>query len=425
MKNNIIENKPETNTLAKERLGQLLNILSVDWLAKVLFYPLIEFNNELSAIQKGQHVEKSLFRICSIVLSIIAGIMLFSHHQTTNQFFQKIIATLNMSPTSTFTIASIVSVLYFAHLGSYISQTIFKLICNLAFKDPDFYITKKQLNILKQKLQAQGYRQIQDDDILQVVDFCRINLRRKSRTNLLGDKPNDWRKTLEAIIYDADLEHFLDQQQALKRKILQLKDLQAAFLKYCENYEAKQSIKSTDPYAPLTRGASQDKCEEPSSPYIDITSNTTYGCFNRQTSNPISSTSKRSTSVSSSNTDKIAKYELDKFRRNSLSESEMLPSEELLISNYKCYLRQRSLITNIALCPEHVMDNLANNTKFESIYGASPPRKSLPTTGSDSTIEENITPQSSDVKTAKVTIGHAEIILTLPPTPTTHYRPTI
>ena len=169
MKNNITENEPEPNILDKERLAQLLNILSVAWLAKVLFDPFIEFNNELSAIKKGRHVEKSLFRICSIALSVVAGIILFNHHQTTNQFFQKIIAALNMSPTSTFTIASIVSVLYFAHLGSYLSQVALKLICNLAFKDPDFYITKKQLNLLKQKFQTQGYRQIQDTDILQVV----------------------------------------------------------------------------------------------------------------------------------------------------------------------------------------------------------------------------------------------------------------
>lgn len=423
MKNNIIENEPEQNILAKERLAQLLNILSVAWLVKVLFDPFIEFNNELSAVQKGRHVEKSLFRICSIALSVIAGIILFSHHQTTNQFFQKIIAALNMSPTSTFTIASIVSVLYFAHLGSYLSQIAFKIICNLAFKDPDFYITKKQLKILKQKFQAQGYRQIQDTDILQVVDFCRINLRKQSPTKLLGDKPNDWKKTLEAIIYDADLEHFLDQQQALKRKTLQLKNLQSTFLKYYENEQAKQSIKPTDPYTPLTPSISKDRYEEPLSAYIDTTTKATYTCDNRQYS--ISSSGKRSTSSSSSNSDKLAKYELDKFRRNSLSRSEMPPSEELLISNYKCYLRQRSLITNIALCPEHVMDDITTNTSFEPIYGTFITPKFLSLPSKDSTTEENITPNSSNGKMASVTIGHTEIILTLPPSPNVHCKPTI
>lgn len=319
----ITENALEQNTT--NPIKNLLNALSIPLLLKFIFHPFIDFNNELNALLIGKHPEKSLFRTSAITIFGITGIVLFNNSQIIHIFCNTIITSLNLPTTFIPILSAAISIVLFSNIGSYISQTIAKICCSLFFGDPDFYITKQQLTKLEKKFKLQGHKNIAADDILQVIHFCRHHLRKKSR-NALGAKPEDWRQTLEAIIYDADLEHFLDQQQALKNKVLAVQNKHRVIAGY---FNATQSKTAKIPTTPETT------------------------MFNKTFS--IISNNSSSSSIS---TERMAELELQKFKTNYANTITAASEEEILIHDCKLQLQHRKSSTSMTLCPEHLIHSM-------------------------------------------------------------------
>ena len=146
------------------------------------------------------------------------------HNSFINQFFIKITEIFNISQTSQEFVSKFLEIISSCHLGNYITNITIKTFCRFYFGDPEFYVTPKQLIKLEKKFKEQVNYDIQDKHIIEVIDFCIKNLRKQDSRDI-GAKKEDWKNTLECLIYEADAEHFLDQQKALylKRQIIEHK----------------------------------------------------------------------------------------------------------------------------------------------------------------------------------------------------------
>ncbi len=205
-------------------MKELLNTFSIPLLIEVIFHPLVELTKEIDAISLDRHKIRSIVKIIFTIIISISAIYFAINNPAVNQFFIKITDIFNVSQGSQAFVSEFLEIISSCHLGNYIANITIRTFCRFYFGDPEFYLTPKQLIKLEKKFKEQVNYEIQDKHIIEVIDFCIKNLRKQDSRDI-GAKKEDWKNTLESLIYEADAEHFLDQQKALylKRQIIEHK----------------------------------------------------------------------------------------------------------------------------------------------------------------------------------------------------------
>lgn len=205
-------------------MKELLNTFSIPLLIEIIFHPLVELTKEIDAISLDRHKIRSIVKIIFTITISISAIYFALNNSVVNQFFIKITKIFNISQESQAFVSEFLEIISSCHLGNYITNITIRTFCRFYFGDPEFYVTPKQLITLEKKFKEQVNYEIQDKHIIEVIDFCIKNLRKQDSRDI-GAKKEDWKNTLESLIYEADAEHFLDQQKALylKRQIIEHK----------------------------------------------------------------------------------------------------------------------------------------------------------------------------------------------------------
>ncbi len=236
-------------------------LLPTSTLIDLIFYSWLELKFELNALFiENRHSTRSIFRICSIVLAGIMGVYIYLHNPAVFRFITGIVNAFNV-PILFQEAASIsLALLIFSGLGAYISKAIARSVCKYIFGDPDFYLTKKRGAELEKIFKEQGF-DINENTIRQVVEFCIHKLRDQQLSSEMGTSPKDWEQILNSLIYDADLDHFLDQQAALQTKKQLILEKQAAIA----------ALYNISP-ATLTRYSNSEERVSPDSLSVNITS---------------------------------------------------------------------------------------------------------------------------------------------------------
>lgn len=259
-------------------MKELLKALSIPLLIEIIFHPLVELSKEIDAISLDRHKIRSSIKIIFTIVNSILMIYFSFHNVALNDFFIKITKIFNIPQESQAFGSEILLIIASCHLGNYVTNIIIKSFCRLYFGDAEFYITPKQLTKLEKKFKEQVNYEIQDKHIIEVVDFC-INNLRKQDSREIAAKKEDWKNTLECLIYDGDAEHFLDQQKALyvKKQILEHK------LQTLINYSNK-------PHTPLTPNISMPL--QPHTPHSSHTNKISNSCpQENQPDKPLTTTS--------------------------------------------------------------------------------------------------------------------------------------
>lgn len=205
-------------------MKELLNTLSLPLLMKIILYPLIEVHKEIDAISLDRHKMRSIIKIFLITITSSIAIYYVFHNTSTNDFFLKVSKMFNMEQETQLLIANFLKIIACCNFGTYLTNIAVNGFCKYYFGDPEFYVTSKQLIKLEKKFKEQVNYEIQGKHIIEVVNFCVKNLRQQDSIEI-GAKKEDWKNTLECLIYDGDAEHFLDQQKALylKKQIIERK----------------------------------------------------------------------------------------------------------------------------------------------------------------------------------------------------------
>lgn len=376
-------------------MKDILEALSVPLLLESIFYPFIALHHEIDAISLNRHQTRSAIKISIMCVTSIIGIYLFYNNPAVNQFFFKITAAFNLSMESQPLAAASLAILASCHTGSYLSNVIVKSFCNFAFGDPDFYVTKNRAIKLEQLFIEQGNNKITQQHIYEVVEFCRKNLRRQT-CNTLGTKPKDWEHTLESLLYNADLEHFLDQQQALKAKQLELQTKLEAIVAYSNGYsnlntQRNSILSQQEGLTPSNK--SREKRKSRGSITLPIS--------NQPTPITITTNLQKTPPGSTENTpllfaqrnsvcyfdfehnieiEKFAKQELKKFKEYHLKKEKhyIHLSDECLLHHFKHHLQTIGLKTEKAIYPEALTLRLSLLPEYQhSDTGESSPTSPL------------------------------------------------
>ena len=224
------------------------DLLPMDTLLQILCYPWIELKYELNALFiENRHTTRSAVRICSIVLTTCVGLFLFFNNVAIVEFFRGIIQALSFIPEPLQYKASIsLNALAFGSIGAYSSKAIIRGICKYKFGDPDFFLTDKRTIELIDIFTAQEL-EIDAPLLKEVVHFCVHNLRAHCNSTTIGARKQDWEQILNAIIYEADIDLFLEQQRALQYSHKSILDKKSVINTY-KQLARKEAITSIQTY---------------------------------------------------------------------------------------------------------------------------------------------------------------------------------
>jgi hypothetical protein len=233
----------------------LNDLISTNGIKKVACYPWLELQEELHAIfVDNRHPVRSWFRVFSILLATGVGLFLVFNDPAILEFFAGIIKAINFIPDIFQQKAAIaLSVLASSSIGAYTSKAVIRGFCKFRFGDPDFFLTPKKTQELIIKFKEQEI-DISAELIEHVVAFCVHNLREAHHhTSEIGTKPKDWEQILNALIYDADLDLFLEQQAALEAKHKHILEKQELI----KSYKLAITKPSNQPTTPVTTNSQQ------------------------------------------------------------------------------------------------------------------------------------------------------------------------
>lgn len=389
-------------------MKDILEALSVPLLLESIFHPFIALNQEIEAISLNKHRTRSSIKILIMATTAIIGIIFFYQYPPINQFFIKIISAFNVSTDTQPILSASLAILASCHIGSYVSNVIVRSTCNFIFGDPDFYVTKNRAIELEQQFKEQGNYKITQAHIYEVVDFCRKNFRRQT-SNELGTKPEDWKKTIESLLYDGDIEHFLDQQQALKMKKIELERKLEAIAAYAGasasiNVTRNSISKTEDQSTPLPTPKHQCSTTSRRTPRTTTHAGSSSMLCDYQITATSSGGRKDSGSGSTETTPLLPQYmacypqnipeietlatqELKRFKAYHLKKERyyVMPSEECLLHHCKHHLQKIGLKTEQAIYPEPLILRLSSlSDENDETTGINPTTPITVTTGTKS-----------------------------------------
>lgn len=194
-------------------MDNLIKILSINSFWKIVFDPLIELNQEIEDIHRDRHRTRSIIKI---IIALTAGAMSV-YYSLNNITIMEMLAIfteiLNFSKESKPFFTSIIDIVLCCHIGMWCGGVSTRTFCKYYYGDPEFYLPPDKLALLEQKLKLH-IENITQQEILDVVNFC-IHKFNKENSQALGTKKEDWKRILESLIYDANMEAFYEQQEAL------------------------------------------------------------------------------------------------------------------------------------------------------------------------------------------------------------------
>lgn len=236
------------------------DLLPVDTLLQILCYPWIELKYELNALFiENRHTTRSAIRIFSIVLTTCIGLFLFFNNVAILEFFRGLIQALSFIPEPLQYKASIsLNALAFGSIGAYSSKAIIRGVCKYKFGDADFFLTDQRTLELIDIFTAQEL-EIDPQLLQEVVHFCIRNLREHHTSTTIGARQQDWEYILNSIIYEADIDLFLEQQRALQYSHKSILDKKAAINAY-KQLVRQEAATSTQTY---TQAATTTIIEKP------------------------------------------------------------------------------------------------------------------------------------------------------------------
>jgi hypothetical protein len=209
-------------------------------LTNLLLFPFIFLKEELDAILVGKHPTRSAFRVILTSIGCIVGGILFYQSTVFPHFLNGIVAALGV-PSGFQSLATLYACITSGgSIVGFCARTITKAFCYFKYGDPDFYLTKQREDELIEAFRHQGYN-ITGDTIRKVIEFCIKNFRR-SPLHDFGSHPYDWKRMLDALIYDGDLEVFLEQQELLQKKLRKTIQRCNALSKYGSAVDLEKSL---------------------------------------------------------------------------------------------------------------------------------------------------------------------------------------
>ena len=206
----------------------------------MLLYPIFFIREELESIVVGKHAARSMFRIIFTVLGcLISSILLYNSTRFVH-FLNDIIKAFEVPTTVQPAMSLYFSMLFSGSLSVFCSRMITKAFCYFRFGDPDFYLTKKREGELVEVFRHQGYN-VTGYTIRKVIEFCLHNFH-KRHSHEFGLHQHDWKRVLDSLIYDGDLETFLEQQELLQKKLRKTTQRCNALTKYGSAVDLEKSL---------------------------------------------------------------------------------------------------------------------------------------------------------------------------------------
>jgi len=353
-------------------------LLPTEALTTTLCYPWIELKNELNAIFiENRHTTRSSIRVCCIILSICMGLFVFFNNPNVAEFFKGIIEALAFIPEPLQYKASVsLATLAASSTGAYTSRAITRCICKCKFGDPDFFLTDQRTIELIEIFKAQEL-DIDADLLKEVVQFCVHKLREAHLSATIGARKQDWEHILNSIIYEADLDIFLEQQRALHYSHKIILDKKAAINIYKQIGQHENTTnqpKTHNPDQPPTIRLTALELEEEQQPTEQTP--LLQQSFNNTARHSISSGSSGSSRDAS-----LARRTINQFRqtRQSRITFSTVQSEEQIADQCSQHLENRALSTHQHLLYSHGIHNMirrtippASPTSFTTSYPSFP-----------------------------------------------------
>ena len=218
----------------------MTNYLLNAQLINLLLFPFLFLKEELGAVLTGKHPTRSTFRVILTSVGCIAGGILFYQSAPFFQFLNGIITALGIPNSFQSLVTLYAAITSGGSITGFCSRMMTKAFCYFKYGDPDFYLTKQREEELIEAFKHQGYN-ITGDTIRKVIEFCIRNFRR-SPLHDFGSHPHDWKRMLDALIYDADLEVFLEQQELLQKKLRKTIQRSQALSKYGSTIDLEKSL---------------------------------------------------------------------------------------------------------------------------------------------------------------------------------------
>jgi hypothetical protein len=353
-------NELRTNILMLKykKFHNLLNLLYIPFMIKFIFYPFLVVYHELQCIILDRHIEKSLFKISAMLMLLSASALLFNFYDLISKYSAQVLNNSSFSPSSIMMLSELTTLLILTHVSCYLGESIANFAFGFFYQDQEFYITNRKINQLKENLHKQGYTNFTNEEVLNLIEFCKKSLRKRSFTNFFGDKAMDWGNNLEAILYDADLEPFLDQQEALKIKLMKIKKT----INILDNYSREKILNLS-----LSSLSSALFREIPT-----ITIDSAEETEVRQIKNTCSIRSKNmltnQTIINNSSTEKIVQSELNKIKIKYLDQNSEQWSTEDLIYHCQSDLKSKYLDIDMAIVPEYLITDLTSGEQSFNLF---------------------------------------------------------
>jgi hypothetical protein len=187
----------------------------------LLLFPFLYINKEFQAICIYKRTIRSFVRVFITSMGLLIAIGMFFSDSRFSHFFNGVTSALGI-PADVQPVASLyLSIFSVGTAAALISRTITKLFCHIFFGDTDFYLTEKRAQELEEIFKTQGYP-VTKATIYKVVNFCIKNLRKppvKEAGVGIGSCPYDWKRVLDALIFEGDLEVFIEQQEFLQKRL--------------------------------------------------------------------------------------------------------------------------------------------------------------------------------------------------------------
>ena len=196
----------------------------------ILLFPFVFLKEEMEAIFAGKHVIRSTIRAALTFSGLVSGVFVYGQSAIAANFLNSITAALNMTGSTQGMMSLFLSVLGCGSITGFLARIATKAFCYYRFGDPDFYLTKKREQELEEIFKGQGYS-ISGAAVRKVIDFCIANFR-KPLLMEFGTHPHDWKRVLDALIYEGDLEVFLEHYELLQKKLQKLSKKREALEKH-------------------------------------------------------------------------------------------------------------------------------------------------------------------------------------------------
>lgn len=179
-------------------------------LIQILFYPFIEAGKQCINIFKGKHTTRSFLRVLAVIIGAVSGILCFFYFKLVHDFFFNLSSALLVPEVLKIPLAAYLSLTTFSGAAGYFTKNTIKIACKAIFGDQDYFLTKAREDNIEKAIKEQGYT-ISKKTIKRMVEHC-INKLRNPPSKELCLTNRDWKMALEAILYNSDIEVFLEQQ---------------------------------------------------------------------------------------------------------------------------------------------------------------------------------------------------------------------